>query len=1002
MPAPPIPELPPALRERFEPLREIGRGGMGVVLAAHDRKLGRTVAIKVVDVAVEAEDLGRMRREARSLAALSHPHVVRVHDGGLSEGQPFIVLEYIEGSSLHVLLRAGTPARPEALEILIALADALAHVHEGGIVHRDVKPANVLMRGRTDPVLIDFGLVKSLLSARTVELTRTGQAAGTPLYMSPEVMSGEPPGPASDVFALGLIAFELLTGRNVHGMPPGGAPPLDRLVNAVLTGSYWTAAERALPDTERLKPLLLRCLKPDGGGRPTAADLRDALEPEVRRARGAREEEEGHATLVLDPALPTPRPARVGGRRPARGAGLAVGLAVALSAVGWLMWPVRHGGLPPVPPAPAPVRTASGPGVLELSVWTLDTVLHLRAVTASPARLSMRVSRVGGAGAFEVAASGDPAHVHRATARALEPGATYQVSASFEGLPAALQPAPLLARTAPPGFHRRVLGSLEEVLLSKPDLLPRLRALQEAGDDLDVPDILAALPPVPKGSQSSMLLRYMQRAVHPANAPWVEALLAHAEAEGGDHAGLLLEICRVLAADAGPVSRRVLARLASDPAALTREEPRSAERCRLAAMRALALVAPDQADTLCLEMSRDPARRDLAAYGRACLGRPVADAPAAAACPACRIAAAATGGGAGAPGELARWLEHPTLPPDLAFDALDGLALRGDGAALPAVDSALQTGVVRAAHPSDPLSAALVYALPPLHALGALGARTGDPAFGARLLASLGALEATGEPDLLAAALGELAALPRPPAAAALEAAVARLADPPVEAALALARAGSASAAPLCRKFAAGGDAIGLWIAAVAAASLPAAERAEVLAIVERKAGEINRTPLRESLGRALKEVDRLVNREHARLVFPSSPWLPAGLALRAGDRFRILACGFAARRPLRTGSVVARAGVPSSVVDVTDFSGLEGRGEDGPRALLIGRLGRQRLTAPIASGALVVAQDDGELLVRADVGDIIDPWGIATEGYPVYRSAMRYVGLYLVAAVRE
>ena len=204
-----------AVGERYTLSAELGRGGMATVHRAHDARHGRDVAVKVMLPSV-AESLGaeRFLREIETAARLQHPHIVPVFDSGNAEGQLFFVMPLIEGESLRAKLqREGRLDVEEAVRIVREIADALEYAHSEGVVHRDLKPENILMT-RGHALLADFGIARASKARDDVALTQAGVSLGTPAYMSPELASGETDvGPASDVYALGCILFELLTGQ---------------------------------------------------------------------------------------------------------------------------------------------------------------------------------------------------------------------------------------------------------------------------------------------------------------------------------------------------------------------------------------------------------------------------------------------------------------------------------------------------------------------------------------------------------------------------------------------------------------------------------------------------------------------------------------------------------------------------------------------------------------------------------------------------------------------
>ena len=212
------------LADRYELSERMGSGGMGTVWRAHDRMLGRDVAVKLLHEGLAADTTiaARFRGEAVSAAKLAHPNVVAVFDTGEQDGVPYIVMELVGGPSLHtVLTEHGALPVGEVARIGRALCDALAHAHERGLIHRDMKPANVLLdESSHEPKVADFGIAKGLEDSGG--LTRTGGLIGTAAYLSPEQVSGRPATPASDLYAVGCLLYACLTGE-----PPfGGTTPV--------------------------------------------------------------------------------------------------------------------------------------------------------------------------------------------------------------------------------------------------------------------------------------------------------------------------------------------------------------------------------------------------------------------------------------------------------------------------------------------------------------------------------------------------------------------------------------------------------------------------------------------------------------------------------------------------------------------------------------------------------------------------------------------------------
>ena len=207
----------PASVGRYRILGEIGRGAMGAVYRAEDPKLGRTVAVKMISAAVasgedRAEVAARFEREARVAARLLHPNVVAVYDAGSEGDSLYLVMECVDGDTLgHRLARGQFPSTAQALEIAAQAADALAAAHEAGIIHRDIKPGNLLLDRQGRVKVSDFGVAKAV--GEQTELTRTGMMVGSPAYMAPEQVKGMPLDGRSDLFSLGVVLFELILRR---------------------------------------------------------------------------------------------------------------------------------------------------------------------------------------------------------------------------------------------------------------------------------------------------------------------------------------------------------------------------------------------------------------------------------------------------------------------------------------------------------------------------------------------------------------------------------------------------------------------------------------------------------------------------------------------------------------------------------------------------------------------------------------------------------------------
>lgn len=200
---------------RYEILAELGKGAMGVVYRAIDPMLGRPVAIKTVNMSDDPEEMAeyeaRFYQEAKAAGGLNHPNIVTIHDIGKSGNLAFMAMELLEGPELRAIMKPGEPLAPaRAVEIAAQVAEGLAYAHQRGVVHRDVKPANIMILPNEVAKITDFGIARM----RQAEVrTQTGVVLGSPRYMSPEQVAGKRAEPRSDIFSLGVILYEMLTGK---------------------------------------------------------------------------------------------------------------------------------------------------------------------------------------------------------------------------------------------------------------------------------------------------------------------------------------------------------------------------------------------------------------------------------------------------------------------------------------------------------------------------------------------------------------------------------------------------------------------------------------------------------------------------------------------------------------------------------------------------------------------------------------------------------------------
>ena len=220
-PVPPAAGLPQV--PGYEVAALLGQGGVGVVFGARDLRLGRPVAIKMLLAGAYAgpTELARFQREAEAVAGLCHANIVQIYEVGDHEGRPYFTMEFVDGGSLAQKLGATPQPVRWSAELVATLAEAVSVAHRAGIVHRDLKPGNILLTAEGTPKISDFGLARRLKGEG--DLTWTGTVVGTPSYMAPEQASDTagPVGPATDVYGLGAVLYEILTGRHrfVAGLP---------------------------------------------------------------------------------------------------------------------------------------------------------------------------------------------------------------------------------------------------------------------------------------------------------------------------------------------------------------------------------------------------------------------------------------------------------------------------------------------------------------------------------------------------------------------------------------------------------------------------------------------------------------------------------------------------------------------------------------------------------------------------------------------------------------
>lgn len=307
---------PPTQFGRYEVVKPLGQGGMATVYQAKDPTLDRLVAIKVIHphLAHEANFGQRFLQEAKTVAALRHPGIIQIYDLDMVDGVPFMVMEHLSGGTLKDVLQQQGPFDLEKVTALAhQVAQALDAAHQQEIVHRDLKPANILFNERNDPILTDFGIAKLL--TETAQLSVTGSAVGTPTYMAPEQAKGDHPTPQSDLYALGVLLYELITGRvpfrgdspiavvlqHLEEQPVAPShyqPELPQAVEAVILKALAKEPQKRFQTAVELSDQFAQAVQ-DGGARVTAS----VIQPPRMEARIEQPLETVELNLPL-PATP--------------------------------------------------------------------------------------------------------------------------------------------------------------------------------------------------------------------------------------------------------------------------------------------------------------------------------------------------------------------------------------------------------------------------------------------------------------------------------------------------------------------------------------------------------------------------------------------------------------------------------------------------------------------------------------------------------------------------
>ncbi len=367
---------PTLVLDRYRLVRRLGAGAFGTVWIAHDERLQRDVAVKRMPR--ERVIGGRLEREAQAAARLAHPGIVTLFEAAVDDDYAYLVSELVRGSTLAELLRAGRLSDRDVAAVGIALCDALAHAHARGVVHRDVKPSNVLVPETPATPgglakLTDFG-VASLIGGDS--LTQTGDVLGTAAYMAPEQAAGRPAGPPADLYALAVVLHEALTGVN----PVQAVSPAQR---ARRLGAYLPPLRRRRRDLPRALGCAIDLgLRPRPGERGTVAQLRQALADSLQRLDDTPRVTRARRPPPIDqPAILSGSANRVDQRASAAWPGRA---AAALAAAALTAWLTAHLlAPPPIPPASAALMAAALVLAFPRAGWiALTALLALGAAAA--------------------------------------------------------------------------------------------------------------------------------------------------------------------------------------------------------------------------------------------------------------------------------------------------------------------------------------------------------------------------------------------------------------------------------------------------------------------------------------------------------------------------------------------------------------------------------------------------------------------------------------------
>ncbi|WP_155320816.1 serine/threonine-protein kinase [Desulfosarcina ovata] len=323
---------------RYEIIKELGRGTMGVVYQAHDPQIDRMVALKVLrpDRVVSRDFVARFLREAKAIGRISHAGIVTVYDVGQDHDTIYIAMEYLEGRPLNEVMKDRTLPVDEAVGMCIQVAEALDYAHSRGITHRDIKPSNIILTPENRIKLTDFGIAR-IEDPDAAQQTQAGDILGTPVYMAPEQVLGQKADGRTDLYALGVIAYEMLTGRR-----PFGGGNIAAIFQSITHQSPQDPMAVGNFDNRALADLILKSLSKKPQARfQSGAAMADALKQCMTR----------ESTAFPEEALPNPKP--TSSRK--KMAVLAALLCLAVGAIGYMVIPKPD--RPPAEPPPVDLTT---------------------------------------------------------------------------------------------------------------------------------------------------------------------------------------------------------------------------------------------------------------------------------------------------------------------------------------------------------------------------------------------------------------------------------------------------------------------------------------------------------------------------------------------------------------------------------------------------------------------------------------------------------------------